>query len=160
MPSLEFAGLLARILTPAEMERRALREGARFNGATFKKETATPKAAAEHRGIKSVEARKKTEMRFALSGEFDIHNQQELALALETGMAHKTVTVDLAQTSFVDASILGTLAVFASARLERRASRVRILNASDHLLKLFRLCRLETVFEFGVQAAPRRRKRA
>ena len=81
-----------------------------------------------------------------LRGEFDIYNKRELAALLASSAAYRTITVDLAQTRFIDASILGVFARFADLRRELEAAQLRIVNVNRFIFKLFSICRLDTLF--------------
>lgn len=84
----------------------------------------------------------------SLRGEFDIYDRDGVAAAFQEGEDYRHVVVDLAQTTFIDASIIGVLVAQAALRKRVSAKRIRIVNASSHIRRLFSLCRLDQLFEF------------
>lgn len=84
---------------------------------------------------------------FSLYDEFDIFNKNQLCAALEGSVGYQTVTIDLAHTTFIDASILGIFVRLAGRRRKQHAARVRVVNASTHVSRLFSICQLERVFD-------------
>jgi len=84
---------------------------------------------------------------FFLFDEFDIYNKGQLCATLEESVGSLAVTIDLTHTTFIDASILGVFVGLAVRCREHNAARVRIVNASAHLRRLFSICRLEAIFE-------------
>lgn len=87
-----------------------------------------------------------SDMCLGLSGEFDIYNKCQLAATLASNVAYPAITIDLAQTRFIDAGIIGVFARFAGLRRELGASQLRIVNANKFICKLFSICRLGTLF--------------
>lgn len=87
-----------------------------------------------------------SDVRLYLRGEFDIHNKGQLASTLASTLANRTVTIDLAETRFIDAGIIGVFARFAGLRRELEAAQLRIVNVNKFIFKLFSICRLETIF--------------
>lgn len=87
---------------------------------------------------------------FSLHDEFDIYNNSRLFEALEQGVGYRNITIDLAHTTFIDASIIGIFVRLASRCRKNNAARVRIINASTHLRRLFSICQLEDLF--GIEA--------
>ncbi len=83
---------------------------------------------------------------FSLFGEFDIYNKHHLADALASHIAFRTVTLDFAQTKFIDAGILGVLARFAGLRRDVGAARLQLINVNRHFRRLLSICRLDTNF--------------
>lgn len=81
-----------------------------------------------------------------LCGEFDIYNKQQLAATLASSVAYRTITIDLAQTRFIDAGIIGVFARFADLRRELDAAQLRIVNVDRFIFKLFSICRLNSLF--------------
>lgn len=81
-----------------------------------------------------------------LRGEFDIYNKRELAAMLASSAAYRTITIDLAQTRFIDAGTIGLFARLASLRRELGAIELRIVNVNRFIFKLFSICRLDTLF--------------
>lgn len=77
---------------------------------------------------------------FTLRGDFDIYDKQQLASVLAAGIGYHTLTIDLAQTTFIDASIIGVLARLAGLRRDVRAARLRIVNANVGIRRLFSIC--------------------
>ena len=89
---------------------------------------------------------------FTLHDEFDICNTSQLSAALDQSVGYRTITIDLAQTTFIDASILGVFVRLADRCRKHNAGQVRIVNANGHLRKLFSICELESVF--GIEDRP------
>lgn len=81
-----------------------------------------------------------------LRGEFDIHNKHQVAATLASSVAYRTITIDLAETRFIDASIIGVFARFAELRREIEAAQMRIANVNRFIFKLFSICRLNALF--------------
>lgn len=81
-----------------------------------------------------------------LCGEFDIYNKQQLAATLASSVAYRTITIDLAQTRFIDAGIIGVFAGFAGLRRELGAAPFRIINVNKFIFRLFSICRLDSLF--------------
>jgi anti-anti-sigma factor len=81
-----------------------------------------------------------------LCGEFDIYNKREVAAALASSMTYRTITIDLAQTRFIDAGIIGIFARFAELRRELDGEQLRIVNVNGFFLKVFLICRLDAFF--------------
>lgn len=81
------------------------------------------------------------EVRFHLQGEFDIATKELLAQILQAGLDSRPATVDLLQTTFIDASIVRVFVEIANARGEQ--ARLRIANASAQLQRIFSICRLD-----------------
>jgi anti-anti-sigma factor len=109
--------------------------------------------------IRRVAAIDESEARFSLHGEFDIFNKWQLSEALEPCIASRTLTVDLAHTKFIDASTLGVFAHVARLRWEIDATRLRIINVSTHLRRIFSICQLDDVFNIDAVAARTRKPR-
>jgi anti-anti-sigma factor len=93
---------------------------------------------------------------FSLFDEFDIYNKGQLSAALEESVGSRTITIDLAHTTFIDASILGVFVRLANRCRRHNAAQVRIVNASTHLNRLFSICRLEGVFDIEGHGARHR----
>jgi len=89
--------------------------------------------------------------RFSLHHEFDIYNNGRLLEALEQGIGYRNITIDLAHTTFIDASILGIFVRLAGRCRKNNGATVRIINASTHLRRLFSICQLEGLF--GIEGA-------
>lgn len=85
-------------------------------------------------------------MCLGLSGEFDIYNKRQLAATLASSVAYPTITIDLAETRFIDAGIMGVFARFAGLRRELGAAQLRIVNVNKLIFRLFSICRLDTLF--------------
>jgi anti-anti-sigma factor len=83
---------------------------------------------------------------FYLSGEFDIYNKRQLSATLASSVAYPAITIDLAQTRFIDVGIIGVFARFAGLRRELGAAQLRIVNVNKFIFKLFSICRLDTLF--------------
>ena len=83
---------------------------------------------------------------FTLCGEFDICNESQLSGTLDESVGYRTVTIDLAQTTFIDASILGVLVRLEGRCRKHNAGHVQIINANAHLRKLFSICGLDSTF--------------
>lgn len=83
---------------------------------------------------------------FTLRGDFDIYNKRQLAGVLAAGVGYRTLIIDLAQTAFIDASIIGVLARLAGLRRDAGAARLRVVNANVWIRRLFSICRLGEVF--------------
>ncbi len=81
-----------------------------------------------------------------LSGDFDIYNKRELAATLASYVAYPAITIDLAQTRFIDGGIIGVFARFATLRRELGGAQLRIVNCNTFMFKLFSICRLDTLF--------------
>jgi anti-anti-sigma factor len=67
-------------------------------------------------------------------------------------VGYRTITIDLTQTTFIDASILGVLVRLADRCRKHNAGQMRIVNANGHLRKLFSICELESAF--GIKDHP------
>jgi anti-anti-sigma factor len=93
-----------------------------------------------------------SDMCLGLSGEFDIYNKRQLAATLASCVAYRTITIDLAQTRFIDAGIIGVFARFAYLRREIGAVQLRIINVNKFIFRLFSICRLDTLFCIEEQA--------
>lgn len=83
---------------------------------------------------------------FTLYDEFDICNKSQLSAALEESVGYRKITIDLAQTTFIDASILGVFVRLAGRCRKHNAGQVQIVNANGYIRKLFSICGLESVF--------------
>ncbi|HET6896049.1 MAG TPA: STAS domain-containing protein, partial [Candidatus Baltobacteraceae bacterium] len=65
---------------------------------------------------------------------------------LEQGIGYRNVTIDLAHTTFIDASIIGVFVRLANRCRKNNAAQVHIVNASTHVRRLFSICKLEGFF--------------
>jgi anti-anti-sigma factor len=92
-----------------------------------------------------------SDMRLGLSGEFDIYNKRQLAATLASCVAYRTITIDLAQTRFIDAGTIGVFARFADLRRELGAVQLRIVNVNRFMSRLFSICGLDTLFSIEEQ---------
>jgi anti-anti-sigma factor len=81
-----------------------------------------------------------------LCGEFDIYNTRQLAEVFSSSMAYRTITIDLAKTRFIDASIIGAFVRFACLRRDLEAAQLRMVNVNGFVLKLLSICGLSTLF--------------
>ncbi len=81
-----------------------------------------------------------------LSGEFDIYNKRQLAVTLASCVAYRAITIDLAQTRFIDGGIIGVFARFAALRRELGAAQLRIVNSNTFIFKLLSICAVDTLF--------------
>ncbi len=81
-----------------------------------------------------------------LNGEFGMSNRDLLRSALEEALTFRLVTVDLSQTTDIDASVLGVLARFARLRKEGHVAPLQISHANAHCLELLSICKLRSVF--------------
>lgn len=93
-------------------------------------------------------------VRFSLAGEFDIFNKAKLAAVIEDAITSRRITLDLAKTKYIDASILGLFAGIARRRLLSGASQVRIVNAADGVRRLFSICKLNSAFRLEGNPLP------
>lgn len=84
--------------------------------------------------------------RFFLHDEFDIYNNGRLFEALEQAIGYRNITIDLAHTTFIDASIIGVFVRLANRCRKNNAAHVHIVNASTHVRRLFSICKLEGFF--------------
>lgn len=96
---------------------------------------------------------------FSPRGEFDFCNKSQLSATLESGIASQTMTVDLAQTTFIDASTLRVFEHVADCRRELNATPLRIVNVNDHFRRIFSICGLDKTFEIEEQRFYSRLKR-
>ena len=104
--------------------------------------------------IRRVAGFDETETRFSLRGEFDISNKLQLSAALTPYIDSQTLTIDLAHTTFIDASTLGVFVRVARCRHELNATRLRIVKAT-HCRRIFSLCELDDVFDIEEVATHR-----
>jgi anti-anti-sigma factor len=88
-----------------------------------------------------------------MHGDFDLSNKRELAEALQPYIASQTLTVDLSNATFIDASTLGVFVHIARRRGELNASRLRIIHGNPHFRRIFSLCELNSVFDIEERAA-------
>lgn len=105
-----------------------------------------------HGSIRHFAGKNTQDVYFALHDEFDICNKPQLSAALEESVGYRTITIDLAQTTFLDASILGVFVRLSDRCRKHNAGQVRIVNANSHLRKLFSICELESIF--GIENHP------
>jgi anti-anti-sigma factor len=105
-----------------------------------------------HDSIRHFVGKNTPDVYFALYDDFDICNKPQLSAALEESVGYRTITIDLAQTTFIDASILGVFVRLSGRCRKHNAGHVRIVNANSHLRKLFSICELENVF--GIEDRP------
>ncbi len=87
-----------------------------------------------------------SDMCLGLSGEFDIYNKRQLAATFASCVACPAITIDLGQTRFIDAGIIGVFARFAVLRRDLGAAPLRIVNVNRFICKLFSICRLDGLF--------------
>lgn len=97
--------------------------------------------------IRRVAGLDESEARFSLHGEFDISNKWQLFAALEPCIDSQTLTIDLADATFIDASTLGIFLQVARRRRELNATRLRIVDVSTHFRRILSLCELDDVFD-------------
>ena len=97
--------------------------------------------------IRRVAGLDESEARFSLHGEFDISNAWQLFATLEPYMVSRTLTVDLANVTFFDASTLGVFVHVARCRRELSATRLRLVNVTALFRRIFSLCNLDDVFD-------------
>jgi anti-anti-sigma factor len=102
--------------------------------------------------IRRVVGKNTSDAHFALYGEFDICNKSQLSAALDESVGYRTITIDLAQTAFIDASILGVFVRLADRCRKHNAGQMGILNANGHPRKLFSICEFESAF--GIKDHP------
>ncbi len=91
--------------------------------------------------------------RFNISGEFDLYNKPRLAKALEGGVACPRMTLDLARTRLIDASILGLLAGIARRRLQMGTARLCLVNVQARVRRLFDICEMNGAFDMASEFA-------
>jgi anti-anti-sigma factor len=84
---------------------------------------------------------------YRLQGDFDLGDAQQLFDLLVQDAESATFTIDLSQTSSIDAGILGAFVRLARKRREVAAAPVRICNASGHIRKLFSICELDRLLD-------------
>lgn len=108
--------------------------------------------AMNHGSILRIAGKKTLDAYFSLFDEFDIYNKGQLSATLEESVGSRAITIDLAHTTFIDASILGVLVRLAVRAREHNATQVRIVNASAHLRRLFSICQLEAIFDIEDRA--------
>jgi anti-anti-sigma factor len=89
----------------------------------------------------------------SLCGEYDIANCDELSDAIGTG-ASRRITIDLANATFIDASVISVLVRHANRRRARNDSRLRIVGPSAHFRKIFRMCNLAALLDIEDSAVP------
>jgi len=84
----------------------------------------------------------------AVHGEVDLHSASRLTdrLTAILDAGERSVVVDLSPLSFLDSTGLGAL-VAARNRAEQTGAALRLVCASDRLLKLFRITGLDAAFE-------------
>lgn len=104
-----------------------------------------------HGSIRRIAGKNSPDAYVSLYDEFDIYNKGQLSTALEESVGCRTITIDLAHTTFIDASILGVLVGLAGRCRKHNAAQVRIVNASTYLRRLFSICQLENVFDIEDQ---------
>lgn len=105
------------------------------------------RAAIADRTTLRAQSKDNSEICFSPCGDFDVYNKDVLAAALEQGIAYPTFVLDLAQTAYIDASILGVLVGLARRRQVANAAPIRIINVSDQTRKLFAICEMESIFD-------------
>jgi len=108
--------------------------------------------AMDHGTIRCFTTKNSADAHVSLYDEFDICNRSQLAAVLGS-IEYRRITIDLAHTTFIDASIVGVLARLASRCRKYNAAPVRIVNASPRLRRLFSISQLEGVFRFEDQRA-------
>lgn len=104
---------------------------------------------AADRAILRAQSKNDSEICFSPCGDFDIYNKGEFAAALRQGVTYQTFVIDLARTTYIDASILGVLVGLARRRKIANASPIRIIHVRDQIRKLFTICELESIFDIG-----------
>jgi anti-sigma B factor antagonist len=98
--------------------------------------------------IRRVESPADASVVFALCGDFDISSKAALSRALDsTGDGAAAVTIDLSETTFLDASTLAVLAKLQRQRQERGASAVRVVGPNPHVRKILSITKLDRVFD-------------
>ncbi len=96
---------------------------------------ASPKVIdARYGSVRRVKGKHASDVSFILCGEFDIYNGRYLVAALEKATTCRTITIDLAQTTYIDATILGIFARAASRRRRFNASRLQITHRDEQRL--------------------------
>lgn len=91
--------------------------------------------------------------RITLCGEFDLFRKEELAATLRQAEGAAVVVLDLAETTFVDATALSSLLVLRK-KLRESGGSVHVIGARPHIRKLFAITGIDKVFEIHDQAAP------
>ncbi len=99
-----------------------------------------------HGSVRRVAGKNSADAYF-LSDEFDIYNRSQLFAALEESIGYRSVTIDLAHTTFIDAGILGVLVRLANGCGQNNGARVSIVNASTYIRRLFTICQLESILD-------------
>lgn len=101
--------------------------------------------------IRRIVGKNTSDAHFFLYGDFDICNKSQLSAALDESVGYGTITIDLAQTTFIDPRILGVFVRLATRCRTHDASQMRIVNANGHFRKLFSICERENLF--GIEDA-------
>lgn len=83
-----------------------------------------------------------------LRGDFGRSDALRLFELLALDAARRNLTVDLAQTTYIDASILGVFARIAKRRRDLRVPQLRVVNTPEHIRALFSMCEFEEMLDF------------
>ncbi len=89
---------------------------------------------------------KRDAVSFMLDGSFDINNKNQLSAALAEATRCRSIAIDLARTTYIDASIIGVFANVARKRRDDGFGKLQITNVSVQLCRLFSICELDKAF--------------
>jgi anti-anti-sigma factor len=84
-----------------------------------------------------------------LRGDLDFFGKPALLAKLASAMTSHAVTIDFHDVDFLDASALGCFVhLYAAMRRVNSRPRIRFIGLRPHLVELFRLTHLDSLFEF------------
>jgi anti-anti-sigma factor len=88
-----------------------------------------------------------SEIHIALPGEWDIGRSDELTHLLRAAETSDLVVIDMANTAFVDASVLGKLVHLKNCQIGRGGGVVRLVGVQPPIERLLAISQLESLFE-------------